>query len=96
MTARRLPYRGRWLWLGPDMLHLMELPNPDSDCVEFRPPHGGKDRHVCLGVRDIQPLIATLEANNVPFTMSRSGRPALFFRDPDANTIEAVETEPWR
>jgi hypothetical protein len=25
-----------------------------------------------------------------------SGRPAIFFRDPDANTLECVELEPWR
>lgn len=26
----KLPYRGEWLWVGPEMIHLMELPNPDS------------------------------------------------------------------
>lgn len=25
----KLPYPGAWLWIGPDMVHLMELPNPD-------------------------------------------------------------------
>ncbi len=25
----KLPYRGTWYWIGPDMIHLMELPNPD-------------------------------------------------------------------
>ena len=25
----KLPFRGVFYWLGPDMLHLMELPNPD-------------------------------------------------------------------
>lgn len=25
----KLPYRGAWLWIGPEMIHLMELPNPD-------------------------------------------------------------------
>ena len=27
---------------------------------------------------------------------SNSGRPAIFFRDPDMNGLEVVETEPWR
>ena len=25
----KLPYRGAWLWIGPEMIHLMELPDPD-------------------------------------------------------------------
>lgn len=25
----KLPYRGAWLWIGPEMIHLMELENPD-------------------------------------------------------------------
>lgn len=25
----KLPYPGAWLWIGPEMIHLMELPNPD-------------------------------------------------------------------
>lgn len=45
----KLPYRGAWLWLGPEMIHLMELPNPDP--LEGRPEHGGRDRHFCVGVQ---------------------------------------------
>jgi glyoxylase I family protein len=43
----KLPYRGAWLWIGPEMVHLMELPNPDP--LEGRPEHGGRDRHFCVG-----------------------------------------------
>lgn len=90
----KLPYRGAWLWIGPEMIHLMELPNPDP--LEGRPDHGGRDRHFCVGVQDIQPLLAKLDAAGVQYTMSKSGRPAAFFRDPDMNTIEVVQCEPWR
>lgn len=45
----KLPYRGAWLWMGPEMIHLMELPNPDP--LEGRPEHGGRDRHFCVGVQ---------------------------------------------
>jgi hypothetical protein len=31
----KLPYRGAWLMVGPEMVHLMELPNPDP--MEGRP-----------------------------------------------------------
>lgn len=44
----KLPYRGAWLMIGPEMIHLMELPNPDP--LTDRPEHGGRDRHVCIAV----------------------------------------------
>ena len=92
----RLPYDGAWLMMGPEMIHLMELPNPDPTNLEFRPEHGGKDRHFCIGVRDLAPLVAALEREGIPYTASRSGRPAIFFRDPDCNTLEVVEGLEWR
>ena len=81
---------------GPDMIHLMELPNPDPSALEARPAHGGRDRHSCFGVRSCDKLAAALSAHGVVFTRSNSGRAALFFRDPDGNTLECAETEPWR
>jgi glyoxylase I family protein len=90
----KLPYRGAWLWIGPEMIHLMELPNPDP--LEGRPTHGGRDRHTCVGVEDIAPLEARLKEAGVEYTRSMSGRPAIFFRDPDANCLEVVQIEAWR
>lgn len=86
--------RGAWLWIGPDMVHLMELPNPDP--LEGRPQHGGKDRHFAIGMASIDGLVEALKAAQVPHTLSASGRPAVFFRDPDANTLECMEVQPWR
>jgi len=31
------------------MIHLMELPNPDTLDMDKRPQHGGRDRHFCIG-----------------------------------------------
>lgn len=90
----RLPYRGAWLWVGREMVHLMELPSPDP--TAGRPAHGGRDRHFCVGVADVGALAARLDAARVPYTKSASGRPAIFFRDPDANVLECAELEPWR
>ncbi|PNW78161.1 hypothetical protein CHLRE_10g466500v5 [Chlamydomonas reinhardtii] len=90
----KLPYRGAWLWIGPEMIHLMELPNPDP--LTGRPEHGGRDRHFCVGVASIEPLVEKLEAAGVSYTKSMSGRAALFFRDPDMNCLECVEMESWR
>eukprot|EP00877_Chromochloris_zofingiensis_P000820 jgi/Chrzof1/10739/Cz05g10190.t1 len=90
----KLPYRGAWLWIGSEMIHLMELPNPDP--LDNRPEHGGRDRHFCIGIQSIDTLIVKLEAAGINFTKSMSGRPAIFFRDPDMNCLECVELEAWR
>jgi glyoxylase I family protein len=85
-----LPYPGEWYDLGGgQQLHLMQLDNPDAGSV--RPEHGGRDRHIALGVRNMAGLKSRLDAAGVKYTASKSGRAALFCRDPDANTIELVE-----
>ena len=38
----------------------------------------------------VAPLEAALRAAGVAVTSSKSGRPAIFFRDPDGNTLECV------
>ena len=80
-----LGYPGAWLWVGERQIHLLELPNPDP--VEGRPQHGGRDRHLALTVRNMDALEAGLEQAGIPFTRSRSGRRAIFCRDPDGNAL---------
>jgi catechol 2,3-dioxygenase-like lactoylglutathione lyase family enzyme len=85
-----LPYPGEWYALNlHQQLHLMCLPNPDA--ASLRPEHGGRDRHIALGVAQLANLKARLDASGVAYTLSQSGRPALFCRDPDGNTLEFVE-----
>lgn len=55
----RLRYRGAWLWVGSQMIHLMELPNPDP--ITGRPAHGGEDRHICVSVKNPMRLKTVLE-----------------------------------
>lgn len=50
----KLPYRGAWLWVGDEMIHLMELPNPDP--LTGRPEHGGRDRHACIAIKNVTKL----------------------------------------
>ena len=85
-----LGYPGAWLWLGGQQLHLLELPNPDA--TEGRPAHGGRDRHVAMGVPDLDELAERLSQAGIAYSLSRSGRRALFCRDPDANALEFVES----
>jgi len=86
-----LPYPGVWYDLGGgQQLHLMSLPNPDAGVT--RPEHGGRDRHLAVGIRQLVALRARLDAEGISYTASRSGRAALFCRDPDGNALEFVET----
>jgi len=89
-TAERptLDFPGAWLKVGDQQIHLLELPNPDP--LENRPPHGGRDRHVALAVADLSLIRQRLDEAGIDYTMSRSGREALFCRDPDANAIELI------
>jgi glyoxylase I family protein len=85
-----LGYPGAWLQLpGGQQLHLLELPNPDP--LEGRPAHGGRDRHVALQVAVLDDLATALTLAGIAFTRSRSGRRALFCRDPDSNALEFIE-----
>ncbi|KAL4283421.1 hypothetical protein GQ457_16G003510 [Hibiscus cannabinus] len=85
----KLPYRVAWLWVGSEMIHLMELPNPDP--LTGRPEHGGRDRHACISIRDVSKLQEILDKAGIPYTLSRSGRPATFTRYPDANALEFTQ-----
>lgn len=84
-----LGYPGAWLNVGIQQIHLLEVPNPDP--IDNRPQHGGRDRHVALETNSLDKVTAALEANNIEFTVSRSGRKACFFRDLDGNTIEVIQ-----
>jgi len=85
-----LGFPGAWLCVGSQQIHLLELPNPDP--VAGRPEHGGRDRHTALQVTDIDVLLGRLEKAGIPFTRSKSGRKAVFTRDPDGNALEFVES----
>lgn len=85
-----LGYPGAWLCVGGQEIHLLELPNPDP--VQGRPVHAGRDRHSALVVHDLAPLQQALEREGIPYTLSRSGRRALFCRDPDGNAWEFIGT----
>jgi len=87
-TRPDLGFPGAWLKVGEASIHLLELPNPDP--VVGRPEHGGRDRHLALAVEDFEGLVRALDAAGVSYTRSRSGRPAIFCRDPDGNALEFI------
>ncbi|MFO7604302.1 MAG: VOC family protein [Gammaproteobacteria bacterium] len=84
-----LGYPGVWLNVAGQQIHLLELPNPDP--VEGRPEHGGRDRHVAFYVESLDALKARLTQQHIGYRESRSGRAAIFCRDPDGNALEFIE-----
>jgi len=85
-----LSFDGIWYGLAAGQeLHLMLLDNPYEDCI--KPQHGGRDNHIALQCEDFELIAERIEAAGIDSTRSKSGRQALFFRDPDGNTIELMQ-----
>ena len=82
-----LGFPGVWYAVGmSQQIHLMQLPDPEAGLK--RPMHGGRDRHVALAVDELAQLAVRLDAAGVGYTRSKSGRAAIFCRDPDGNALE--------
>lgn len=85
-----LGYPGVWLALPQQQqIHLMVLNNPDKDSQ--RPEHGGRDHHIAFTVSSIEKIAVALTSLEMSFTKSKSGRKALFCRDPDGNALEFIQ-----
>ena len=84
-----LGFPGAWLAIGGQQIHLLELDNPDP--TSGRPVHGGRDRHVAMHIDAIAALREDLDIAGVTYTLSISGRKALFCRDRDGNALEFIE-----
>ena len=85
-----LGYPGVWLDLPEQQqIHLMVLDNPDKNSQ--RPEHGGRDHHIAFKVSSVEKIAASLTLLGLSFTKSKSGRNALFCRDPDGNALEFIE-----
>jgi glyoxylase I family protein len=92
MERPDLGFPGAWFQLGENQqLHIILLPNMDP--TSGRPEHGGRDRHVALTVDDFAAVKKSLDEHNVFYSMSKSGRKALFVRDLDANAVEIIGIE---
>lgn len=84
-----LGFPGAFLRLGEVQIHLLELPAAAMQGTLSA--HAGRDRHLALDIADLGAAQALLAAAGIDYTLSRSGRRALFCRDPDGNGIELVE-----
>ena len=83
-----LGFPGAWLEVGGQQIHLLEIPASVSD--RDLPEHVGRDGHIAFQISNLNEMKQRLEDNGIPYTMSRSGRRALFCRDPDGNGVELI------
>lgn len=88
-----LGFPGYWINLGAGQsLHIMQLDNPNANTL--RPEHGGRDYHFALRVDSIADYVARLDDLGLKYTLSQSGRKALFIKDLDNNALELFEYSP--
>ena len=83
-----MAYDGAWLDVGAQQIHLLNLEKTEQAVQKIE--HVGRDRHLALHVNDIQQIASALDSHQITYTMSRSGRQALFCRDPDGNGLEFI------
>ncbi|MBF0264686.1 MAG: VOC family protein [Gammaproteobacteria bacterium] len=84
-----LGFPGIWYDLKGLQIHLIQEKIPYH--MDFIPEHGGRDRHLALSTKNLSNIINKLEQMNISYTRSKSGRAAIFFRDPDLNVLEIIE-----
>jgi glyoxylase I family protein len=84
-----LGFPGAWLQVGDGQIHLLEL--PESGPSRGSRQRGGRDYHLAMDVASLDEVVQALETAGIEYTRSRSGRKALFCRDPDGNALELVE-----
>lgn len=80
---------GLWLTINESQqIHLLLTDNPYKSVQ--RPKHAGLDRHVALKTNNFFKIKEHLDQYEIPYTMSKSGRKALFCHDPDNNILEIL------
>ncbi len=84
-----MAFSGMWLKLGTQQIHLLSLGQKASGTGAEHP---GRDSHFAIEVSDIRKIEGILNREEIQYHVSKSGRLALFCRDPDGNGIEFVET----
>ncbi len=84
-----LGFEGAWFELGHQELHLLRL---DKSCeAESINEHPGRDAHFAIAVDNLPTLTARIKGYGISCVQSRSGRQAVFLRDPEGNGVELVK-----
>lgn len=81
-------FDGAWFQLEGQQIHLICVDAASSSNDLNR--RCGRDQHIALVVEDLKTLTNRLTNAGIKYEKSRSGRPAIFCRDPDGNALEFV------
>lgn len=81
---------GIWYDIGAAQLHLLVSSATTKEKSLLYP---GEDAHIALQVQDVEQLKQRLEQAKIVFTTSRSGRKAVFCRDPDGHALEFTQAQ---
>ena len=84
-----LSVQGMWYEFGGAQLHL--LVSGEMLGQPMVSTHPGQEPHIAFAVESIEYVRQILQHAKIPFVLSRSGRKALFCRDPDGNVLELSE-----
>ena len=87
-TRPDMAFQGIWLNIGAQQIHLISL---DKTAIGSGEEHPGRDAHFAISVININKIEQALKREGVEFHISKSGRKALFCRDPDGNAIEFIQ-----
>jgi len=93
-----LGYPGVWLILDENneqQIHLLEFPEKAAiqKSRRLQDAHPGHQPHLALVVNNLTEIRGKLDNADIKYSVSRSGRPALFCSDGDGNVIELIETQ---
>lgn len=87
--VRPFGFPGIWYQMDAQQLHLIESSEILTDQVNTD--KLGRNRHLALGVQNLEEIIHILESSGFSAQKSASGRSAIFTQDPDGNIIELME-----
>lgn len=82
------PFEGVWYAAGSQQIHLIVTKGDVSGGKETLYP--GERPHIALYIDDVLALKQKAEAWGLELTVSRSGRPVFFLKDPDGNILECM------
>lgn len=88
LSRPEMAFPGIWLNIGEQQIHLISLDKTAAGAAENHP---GRDAHCAISVKDIKKIEELLKEEGIDFQKSKSGRNAIFCRDPDGNAIEFIE-----
>lgn len=87
-TRPDMAFPGIWLNIGAQQIHLISLGETSNGSAGDQP---GRDAHFAISVQNINEIAKMLKREGIEFHISKSGRKALFCRDPDGNAIEFIQ-----